>query len=284
MAETGEATREERVPHQDSALASDVGMPHLLLGTYEGPLDLLLELARAQKVDLARISVAAMAAQFVAAVEAAIAGQRVPLGQMGDWLVATATLIALRARLLLPAEAPERRDADREAATLRRQLAERETIQRLADWLEQRPQLGRDVFARQWAELREEAGQAPRADITELLRACLRLLAQPLREAPWQPRPPSLWRVPAALAHLRALLATLPPEGLPLAQLVPLPELTGASALQRRAALASMLMAGLEVSREGELELDQVESFGSICVTQNTPLHDSVPDGQQVCQ
>ena len=284
MAETGEATGEERAPHQDAAPASDVGMPHLLLGTYEGPLDLLLELARAQKVDLARISVAALAAQFAAAVEAAIAGQRVPLGQMADWLVATATLVALRAQLLLPPDAPERRDADREAAALRRQLVERETIQRLADWLEQRPQLGRDVFGRGWTAPREEAGQAPTADITELLRACLRLLAQPLREAPWQPRPPSLWRVPAALAHLRAFLATLPPEGVTLAQLVPLPKLTGASALQRRAALASTLMAGLEFSREGELRLDQAESFGTICVTQNTPLHGSVPDSRQVHQ
>jgi len=284
MAETGEATREERAPHQDAALASDIGMPHLLLGTYEGPLDLLLALARAQKVDLARISVVALAQQFAAAVEAAIAGQRVPLGQMADWLVATATLVALRARLLLPADAPERREADREAAALRRQLAERETIQRLADWLEQRPQLGRDVFGRGWTAPREEAGQAPTADITELLRACLRLLAQPLREAPWQPRPPPLWRVPAALAHLRGRLATLPPEGTPLAQLVPLPELTGASALQRRAALASTLMAGLEFSREGELELDQGESFGTICVMQNIPRRGSASDSPKVPQ
>jgi segregation and condensation protein A len=239
-------------------------MPHLQLGAYEGPLDLLLELAKAQKVDLTQISVVALAAQFVAAVEVAISRGRVPLGQVGDWLVATATLVALRSRLLLPPEAPERRDADREAAALRRQLAERAAVQRLADWLEQRPQLGRDVFGRGWAASQEEAGQAPTADITELLRACLRLLAQPLRETPWEPRLLPLWRVPAALAHLRSLLPTLPAEGVTLTQLVPAPEQSGSSKLQRRAALASTLLAGLELAREGALGFGQEERFGEI--------------------
>lgn len=238
------------------------GMPVLRLGAYEGPLDLLLALARAQRVDLEQISMLALAEQFAAAVDAAIAGGRVALGQMGDWLVAAATLLALRARLLLPADAPERRDADREAAVLRRQLADRAAMQRLADWLEQRPQLGREVFGRGMVET-EESGP-PVADITELLRACLRLLAEPLREAPYQPRPSPLWRVPAALAHLRSLLATLPPEGMALTQLVPAPAETGASALQRRAAVASILMAGLEFSRQGGLALEQTESFNEI--------------------
>ena len=93
----------------DRALST--GMPVLRLGAYEGPLDVLLELARRQRVDFAAISMLSLVEQFVAAVEGAIAGRKVPLGQMGDWLVAAATLMALRVRLLLPADAPERRDA-----------------------------------------------------------------------------------------------------------------------------------------------------------------------------
>jgi len=246
-------------------------MPVLRLGAYEGPLDLLLELARAQKVDLAQISVTALAEQFVVAVDAAITEEKVPLGQMGDWLVAAATLVALRARLLLPADAPERRDADRESAALCHQLAERATIQRLADWLERQPQLGWDVFGRGGAEPEAEEDQPPAADITELLRACLRLLALPLREAPYQPRLLPLWRVPAALAHLRARLATLPVEGLALTQLIPTSDLTGTSPLQRRTAVASILMAGLELSREGALALDQKESFETIHAVLGAP-------------
>ena len=270
MVESADSAPVSAVPGEAAVAAvSASGMPMLRLGAYEGALDLLLERARAQRVDFATISMLELAEQFAAAVETAIADRKVPLGQMGDWLVAAASLMALRARLLLPADAPERRDADREAATLRRQLADRAAVQRLADWLEQRPQLGREVFGRGTIEL-EESGP-PVADITELLRACLRLLAQPLREAPYQPRLPPLWRVPAALAHLRSLLATLPPEGVALTQLVPGPAETGASALQRRAAFASILMAGLEFSRQGALALEQQESFETIHVTFGAP-------------
>jgi segregation and condensation protein A len=176
-------------------------MPMLQLGTYEGPLDLLLELARAQRVDFAAIPMLELAGQFVAAVEAAIAGGKMPLGQVGDWLVAAATLMALRARLLLPVDAPERRDADREAAALRHLLAEREAVRRLADWLEARPQLGRDVFGRGMS---DDRGGRPAAGRHH--RAAARLPAAAGAAASgtavYRPAPPPLWRVPAALAHL----------------------------------------------------------------------------------
>lgn len=256
---------------EQSAASAVEGMPHLQLGTYEGPLDLLLELARAQRVDLGKISMLTLAEQFVAAVEAGIAGGRMPLGQMGGWLVTAAALMALRARLLLPTDAPEHREAARDAATLRRQLAERAAVQRLTDWLEQRPQLGRDVFGRGGTGPEEVVDQSPTADITELLRACLRLLALPLREVAYQPRLLPLWRVPAALTHLRARLATLPVNGVALTQLIPPSDLTGTSPLQRRAGVASTLMAGLELSREGALTLDQERSFETIHVVLGAP-------------
>jgi len=240
------------------------GMPVLHLGAYDGPLDLLLDLARAQRVDFTALSMADLAAQFGTAVEAAIAGETVPLGQVGDWLVAAATLLALRARLLLPADTPERRDADREAAALRDRLAERAAMRRLADWLIARPQLGQDVFGRGMAEA--EANGPPVADITALLRACLQLLEQPHRTTAYRPAPPPLWRVPAALVHLRALLPTLPAEGVALTQLVPAPALTGESPLQRRAAIASLLMGGLELSREGAVEILQDDEAREIRV------------------
>jgi segregation and condensation protein A len=241
------------------------GMPMLRLGAYEGPLDLLLELARAQRVDLAQVSILALAEQFMAAVEAAIAGQRVPLSTLGDWLLAAASLVVLRARLLLPAGTPENREAEREAADLRRRLADREAVRRLAVWLERRPQLGREVFGRGVAEL--EVAGPPIADITELLRACLRLLELPSRERVYRPNPPPLWRVPDAVARVRLLLPRLPEGGAPLKDL--LPERGGermATPLQHRAALASTLMAGLELTREGILTLDQREAFEEIRV------------------
>jgi segregation and condensation protein A len=243
--------------------------PTLRLGAYEGPLDLLLELARAQRVDLARISMVALAGQFAAAVEAAIAGRRVPLAALGDWLVAAASLLALRARLLLPAGTPESREAEREAADLRRRLADRAAARALADWLERRPQLGREAFGRGAPE--PKAPGPPVADVTELLRACLKLLELPARERVYRPGPPALWRVPDALTHIRALLAALPEGAAPLGRLVPRGGERARTPLQRRAALASTLAAGLELARDGALALEQHEAFGEIAVRRISP-------------
>jgi segregation and condensation protein A len=257
------------IPEADSAESflkaehptiGNVGAPALRLGAYEGPLDLLLELARAQRVDLAKLSVEVLAGQFSEVLDAALARRAVPLSRLAEWLIMAAWLLLLRSRLLLPAEAAESAAARDEAATLRRRLIQREAVQRLANWLERRPRLGRDVFARGSAE--PDAHPLPAADITELLRACLRLLALPPRERVYRPSPPALWRVPDALAWLRDRLAGLPAEGVPLAQLLPSQRMV--SPVQQRAAIASTLMAGLELSREGALSLEQRQAFGDV--------------------
>ncbi len=91
------------------AAVDDADTPELRLGAWEGPLDLLLELARARKVDLARLSILDLAEQFHAAQEAAVARRRVPLSRLGDWLVMAAHLALLRSRLLLLADSREGR-------------------------------------------------------------------------------------------------------------------------------------------------------------------------------
>jgi segregation and condensation protein A len=238
------------------------GLPELRLGAYEGPLDLLLELARAQRVDLAAISVVALAEEFGTAVERAIAGRRVPLSQMADWLVTAAWLLLLRSRLLLPAGSEEDRAAQAEAAELRRRLADREAVRAMADWLERRPQLGREVFGR--GASAAEPSPVPLAEITELLRACLRLIALPTRDRVYRPNPPPLWRVPDALARIRELLPL--PTGGPasLRHFMPRGGARTRSSLQRRAALASTLVAALELGRDGALTLEQNDAFGEI--------------------
>jgi segregation and condensation protein A len=215
---TPEAEEATALAGAPRAAVGNSGAPVLRLEAWEGPLDLLLELARAQRVDLARISVTALATQFAAVLDDAIARRTVPLSRLAEWTIMAAWLLALRARLLLPAGAAESAEAEREAADLRRRLADRVAAQRLADWLEQRPQLGREVFAR--GEPEPAAAAEPAADVTELLRACLTLLQVPVRERVWRPRPPLLWRAPEALARLRALLPGLP-AGAALEQLLP---------------------------------------------------------------
>ena len=113
---------------------------------FEGPLDLLLELARRQKVDLARISVLALAEQYLAFIEAA---RKVRLELAADYLVMAAWLAYLKSRLLLPdppkGEEPLAADL---AAALARRLRHLEAIRAASDLLMNRPRLGRDIFAR----------------------------------------------------------------------------------------------------------------------------------------
>jgi segregation and condensation protein A len=116
------------------------------LDGFEGPLDLLLELARRQKVDLHRISVLALAEQYLEFIEAV---RRVRLELAADYLVMAAWLAYLKSRLLLP-EPPKGEDAD--AADLANALALRlrrlEAIRAAAQQLVNRPRFGRDIFAR----------------------------------------------------------------------------------------------------------------------------------------
>lgn len=104
----------------------------------------------------------------------------------------------------------------------------------------------------------------PVADITELLRACLRLIALPIRQRVYRPNPPPLWRVPDALARIREMLAAQPGQGAPLGHFVPRSGERAQTALQRRAALASTLVAALELGRDGALTLEQNDAFGDI--------------------
>lgn len=118
------------------------------LDGYEGPLHVLLALARAQKVDLLKISITRLAEQFLAFVHAA---QRRRFALAADYLVMAAWLAYLKSRLLLPKrEQPKLAEAPAEdlAAQLAFRLAKLQAMRTAADQLAQRPQLKRDVFPR----------------------------------------------------------------------------------------------------------------------------------------
>ena len=113
---------------------------------YEGPLDLLLALARSQKVDLRRISILRLAEQYLAFVEAA---KRLRIELAADYLVMAAWLAYLKSRLLLPPDpAEDGPSGDELAAHLAFQLQRLEAMRDAAARLMARDQLGRDVFAR----------------------------------------------------------------------------------------------------------------------------------------
>lgn len=242
--------------------------PVLTVAGFEGPLDWLLEMARAQRIDLAKLSIVELVDAFVAALDAALAGQaiRADLSRWGEWLVMAATLALLRSRLLLPPDAPEARTAQEQAEEMRRQLLERAAIRQAVEWLDYRPQLGRDVFARGGV----AAGAASRGrttDITDLFRACLVALRVPEQVDVYQLRFVKLWRVPDAMARITQLLE-IRPEGGALASFLPQVDGVGPDKeLRCRAAVASTFLGGLELARKGTLALNQEQPWRVVLVS-----------------
>ncbi len=246
--------------------------PVLTVDGFEGPLDWLLEMARAEKIDLAKLPIAALIESFSEALEAALArfdGRAPDLSRLGGWLVMAATLTELRSRLLLPADAPEAKAALSEAEALRRQLVARNEMRAAADWLERRPQLGRDFFVRG----RPEIGGASRTtDIADLLRVCLTLLRVPEELAKvYQPRPPLFWPVQQARAHTKVKLENLPTP-FPWEALLPV---VRADHVRReemcREAVSSTFVASLEIARSGVITLEQISAWEAIEVKLSLP-------------
>lgn len=141
---------------------------------FEGPLDLLLELARRQKVDLQKISILALAEQYLAFVEAA---RSLRLELAADYLVMAAWLAYLKSRLLLPqSDTKEEPPAEDLAAALAERLRRLENIRAAAAALEARPRLGRELFLRGMPDLGLQEGGPPvwKATIYDLLAAYAR--------------------------------------------------------------------------------------------------------------
>lgn len=232
----------------------------LKLDGFEGPLDLLLDLARAQKVDLARISIVALVDQFLAVIEGA---RRVTLELAADWLVMAAWLTWLKSRLLLPAEPEAAEDGEQAAGRLTERLRELQAMRTAAAWLGARPQLGRDVFARGAPEDLAETDRSRLAlDVPALLRAYLAALRRAGAHRRYRPTPLTLWTVQDALTRLRAMVGALP-DWTSLERFLPIGL---AGRVEQRAALASTLVAGLELARNGALALRQDQPFGPVLV------------------
>jgi len=250
--------------------SSPEAAPVLAVDGFEGPLDWLLEMAQARKIDLARLSIVALVEAFATAMESALArrvgGRAAELGSWSAWLVMAATLAFLRSRLLLPSDSPEAKAAEDEAEALRHRLVSRAQVRAAADWLERRPQLGRDVFGCGTGDRRYGGGRA--GDITELLRACLVVLRVPEQAGVYRPRPPRLWQVSDAIARLRQLLGELPDDS-PLTAFVPnVGNAEPGRVLRCRVAVSSTLVAGLELARAGALALDQDAPWTPVRVQQ----------------
>ncbi len=263
------------------------GAPSLNLNGFSGPLDLLLDLARAQRIDLHHIALPDLLEQLAPALRLATS-----LAERGGWLVMAAWVVLLRSRLLLregPAEdlkAPIRAAQSRagqHARHLRAQLLGLQRVQGVAAWLDRRLQLGCDTFGHGAPGGRTHTGDDGRAvDVVAFLWATLDLLdGKGIRadEAPaYVPQRLALHTVGDARARILRLLGTSP-QPLPLDQLLPepgpgastVPAHAGAQpmppdALLRRSGWASSFAASLELAKQGQATLTQDEGFAPILV------------------
>ena len=227
---------------------------------FEGPLDLLLKLARDQKVDLTRISVLALAEQYLAFIEAA---RRLRLEIAADYLVMAAWLAYLKSRLLLPAEEDEEPSGEELAAVLAKRLRHLEAMRTAGRRLMERGRLGVDVFARGMPEaIAVSARSVWDARLFDLLAAYGALRLHRIAEAVHVRERQNVITLQEARERLIRLIGNT-------TRWAPLDSYLGEYLVQpalRRTARASALSASLELVREGEVELRQSAPFAPLYV------------------
>jgi segregation and condensation protein A len=225
---------------------------------FEGPLDLLLTLARSQKVDLARISILALADQYLAYIEHL---RTLRLELAADYLVMAAWLAYLKSRLLLPEPEPGEEPTGEElAAALAFRLRRLEAMRDAAAKLVNRDRLNREVFARGMPEPIEIVKKSEfTATLYDLLTAYagqrqrqMISIVHMRRRQVW-----SLAEGREILTRLIGKLADWTPMDVFLSPWIVTPEM-------RSTVLASSFSAGLELAREGRIELRQGEAFGPL--------------------
>ena len=230
----------------------------LTLDVWEGPLDLLLTLARAQKVDLAQISILALTDQYIAYIDDARA---LKLEVAADYLVMAAWLAYLKSCLLLPKDPDVDPSPDELAHRLQQRLLRLDAMREAGARLLGRDRIGRDVFARERPEglalVRKALWQAGAFDLYAAY-GRVRARTQPAMHVVAHR---SVMTLEDAISRVSALLGAAI-DWTALESFLPV----SADPAYRKSALASSFVATLELARQGRLEIEQDEAFDELFV------------------
>jgi segregation and condensation protein A len=240
---------------------------------FEGPLDLLLRLARDQKVDIAKISVLKLAEQYLEFIESA---RKMNLELAADYLVMAAWLAYLKSKLVLPqpADVDGEPTADEMAQRLRWRLKRLEVMREASARLMARDRLDRDVFARGAPEPTNVIKLRTYKDtLYDLLTAYATERVRRLGGKAYRPLTPPVLAIEEARERLERMLGRIP-NWSTLLQLLPIDWSGGP---RRRSALASTLLACLELARDGKLEIRQLRPFEEVYVKDRGA---TVPSGE----
>jgi len=247
---------------ESAVIAADGDALMVAVDGFEGPLDLLLTLARNQKVDLAKISILKLAEQYLEFIESA---KRLNLELAADYLVMAAWLAYLKSRLILPQEkAPEGEpSADEMATRLRWRLQRLDAMRAAATRLMGRERLGRDVFGRGDPEpVNVVKLRTYKDSLYDLLTAYATERVRKVGGGVYRPVQPIVLQIEEARERLERMLGKIH-DWNALTRLLPM-EWSGGT--RRRSAVASTLLACLELARDGRIELQQAQAFAEIYV------------------
>ena len=236
----------------------DEGVPLIVdVAGVEGPLDLLLQLARTQKVDITRISILALAEQYLVFIEDA---RRMRLELAADYLVMAAWLAYLKSRLLLPKDdhTGDEPPPEELAARLQFRLQRLQAMRDAAAKLMSRNRLGRDVFQRGWPEPVMVERQYEWGDtLIDLLQVYADRRQRSVVHRNYEIRRQPVWTLKEARIALERMLGQMDDWGrfdAYLVQYMVEPE-------KRASVIASGFTATLELAREGVIEVRQAEHF-----------------------
>jgi segregation and condensation protein A len=248
----------------DAPVRTDVGVDVdalvVNLDGYAGPLDVLLELARTQRVDIRKISMITLVDQYLAFV-AAVRARSLELA--ADYLVMAAWLTYLKSKLLIPApdDGSGEPTADEMAARLAFQLQRLEAMRRAAEKLFGLPQFGIAFFPRGAPEgVRVLKTPLWQADLFELLQAYARQRVAAV-DRTYKIEPPKVYSIEEARARIARMLGAIP-EWTELTRVAPIRDVDAPAS----SVIASSFNAALEFAKSGEIEIRQLAAFEPIYV------------------
>jgi segregation and condensation protein A len=235
------------------------------LDGFEGPLDLLLSLARDQKVDLKEISIVQLADQYLAFIATS---RDANLDIAAEYLVMAAWLAFLKSRLLCPEPNPDGQPTgDEMAAALAFQMQRLEAFRGASERLMKRPRLGSAFHLCMHPQAETATVTVVRVTLSNVLAAYASHLRHKNAAKPLEIRKPELMSVDVALKRLRECLNVMP-SWATLVRFLPEGTLEGLRQgnIQSRSNLAATFVASLELVREGEAKIRQNKPFGPIFI------------------
>lgn len=247
---------------ESTALANDDETLLITVDGFEGPLDLLLTLARNQKVDIAKISILKLAEQYLEFVEGA---KKLNLELAADYLVMAAWLAYLKSRLILPQEKDSDGEptADEMATRLRWRLQRLDAMRAASTRLMGRERLDRDVFGRGDPEAVNVIKLRTYKDtLYDLLTAYATDRVRKLGGKTYRPEMAPVLAIEEARERLERMLCRIS-DWSALTAMLPFEWSGGA---RWRSAMASTLLAALEMARDGKVQLQQASPFAEIYV------------------